>query len=87
MRFGLGELDELPSLKEFEALAREALGADEGLAPAEPADSVPAEPGAEMAEGAESAAPADELPSKSAPEAAEVIAEPVPPQSKQAAND
>jgi segregation and condensation protein B len=31
MRFGLSDLDELPSLKEFEALAREALGADEGL--------------------------------------------------------
>jgi len=34
MRFGLSDLDELPSLKEFEALAREALGTDEGLAPA-----------------------------------------------------
>jgi len=32
MRFGLGDLDELPSLKEFEALAREALGADDGIA-------------------------------------------------------
>ena len=31
MRFGLGDLDELPSLKEFEALAREALGADDGI--------------------------------------------------------
>ncbi len=39
MRFGLGDLDELPSLKEFEALAREALGADDGIAAeAEPAD-------------------------------------------------
>ena len=36
MRFGLSDLDELPSLKEFEALAREALGSDEGLvAPAD----------------------------------------------------
>ena len=34
MRFGLSDLDELPSLKEFEALAREALGSDEGMAPA-----------------------------------------------------
>jgi segregation and condensation protein B len=34
MRFGLGDLDELPSLKEFEALAREALGADDGIAEA-----------------------------------------------------
>jgi segregation and condensation protein B len=33
MRFGLSDLDELPSLKEFEALAREALGAEEGVAP------------------------------------------------------
>ncbi len=31
MRFGLSDLDELPSLKEFEALAREALGADEAV--------------------------------------------------------
>jgi segregation and condensation protein B len=35
MRFGLSDLQELPSLKEFEALAREALGADEGFASAE----------------------------------------------------
>ena len=32
MRFGLGDVDELPSLKEFEALAREALGTDDGIA-------------------------------------------------------
>jgi segregation and condensation protein B len=41
MRFGLSDLEELPSLKEFEALAREALGSDEGLAP----------PGEEFREG------------------------------------
>jgi len=35
LRFGLSDLDELPSLKEFEALAREALGNDEGFAPVE----------------------------------------------------
>jgi segregation and condensation protein B len=35
MRFGLSDLEELPSLKEFEALAREALGSDEGIAPGE----------------------------------------------------
>src|SRR6266403_381349 len=35
LRFGLSDLDELPSLKEFEALAREALGSDEGFAPVE----------------------------------------------------
>src|ERR1700758_1147709 len=34
MRFGLSDLDELPSLKEFEALAREALGSDEGISEA-----------------------------------------------------
>jgi segregation and condensation protein B len=38
MRFGLSDLDELPSLKEFEALAREALGSDEGVAPSEASD-------------------------------------------------
>jgi segregation and condensation protein B len=35
MRFGLSDLEELPSLKEFEQLARAALGADEGIAPIE----------------------------------------------------
>ncbi len=38
MRFGLSDLQELPSLKEFEALAREALGSDEGLVPPEAGD-------------------------------------------------
>jgi segregation and condensation protein B len=33
MRFGLSDLDELPSLKEFEALAREALGTDDAVHP------------------------------------------------------
>jgi segregation and condensation protein B len=36
IRFGLSDLEELPSLKEFEQLARAALGADEGIAPIEP---------------------------------------------------
>ena len=36
MRFGLSDLDELPSLKEFEQLARAALGSDEGIAAVEP---------------------------------------------------
>jgi segregation and condensation protein B len=35
LRFGLSDLDELPSLKEFEQLARAALGADEGIVPTE----------------------------------------------------
>jgi len=45
MRFGLSDLEELPSLKEFEQLARAALGADEGIAPIEPEpEIVPSEP-------------------------------------------
>ncbi len=55
IRFGLSDLDELPSLREFEQLARAALGSDEGIAPVEPAG--------------ESAAPA-EVPAEPAPEAA-----------------
>src|ERR1700688_5094016 len=51
MRFGLSDLEELPSLKEFEALAREALGSDEGVASSEPSDgSVPDAPRASAAE-------------------------------------
>ena len=38
MRFGLSDLDELPSLKEFEALAREALGTDKGISSTESSD-------------------------------------------------
>jgi segregation and condensation protein B len=55
MRFGLSDLDELPSLKEFEALAREALGTDEGVAPA-------------TDESLLAAAPADSLENLPAPE-------------------
>ena len=36
IRFGLSDLDELPSLKEFEQLAQAALGSDAGIAPVEP---------------------------------------------------
>ena len=52
MRFGLSDLDELPSLKEFEQLAQAALGSDEGIAPIEPE---PAAPAAGAAEGGDSA--------------------------------
>ena len=38
MRFGLSDLDELPSLKEFEQLAQAALGSDSGIAPSEPGE-------------------------------------------------
>ena len=44
MRFGLFDLDELPSLKEFESLAQAALGDDTGIAPIEPEDSSVAPP-------------------------------------------
>ncbi len=50
MRFGLSDLDELPSLKEFEALAREALGTDEGIAPSETDESLLAAPSADTLE-------------------------------------
>ncbi len=36
VRFGLSDLEELPSLKEFEQLAQAALGSDAGIAPIEP---------------------------------------------------
>jgi segregation and condensation protein B len=39
MRFGLSDVDELPSLKEFEALAREALGTEDGVAEVPPEES------------------------------------------------
>src|ERR1700722_5425206 len=39
MRFGLSDVDELPSLKEFEALAREALGTEDGIAEVAPEES------------------------------------------------
>jgi segregation and condensation protein B len=42
MRFGLSDLEELPSLKEFEQLAQAALGSDAGIAPTEPEDLVAA---------------------------------------------
>jgi len=48
MRFGLSDLDELPSLKEFEQLAQAALGSDAGIAPTEPDEARP-----EQSRGAE----------------------------------
>src|SRR5271155_4764366 len=49
IRFGLSDLDELPSLKEFEQLAQAALGSDEGVAPTEPEEPAAAEISAEAA--------------------------------------
>ena len=44
MRFGLASVGDLPSLKEFEQLARAALGEDDIIAPAEPEAAVPRAP-------------------------------------------
>jgi len=52
MRFGLSDLEELPSLKEFEQLAQAALDSDAGIAPVEPGDAVVEAP-PESAEAAE----------------------------------
>ena len=60
MRFGLSDLDELPSLKEFEALAQAALGSDEGIA------EVQAEDQAVDAAGNEEKASASDAPGENA---------------------
>ncbi len=68
IRFGLSDVDELPSLKEFEQLAREALGTDEGLAPVEPEDAAaPSESDSVANPEAASSLPAEESPASSAP--------------------
>src|SRR2546421_4898447 len=56
MRFGLSDLDELPSLKEFEQLARAALGTDEGIASNEPEETsdISSSAGLESPESSES---------------------------------
>ena len=70
MRFGLSDVEDLPSLKEFEQLARAALGADEGIAPIEPETAPETESagengleasatGATIADAGESPAPAE----------------------------
>lgn len=51
MRFGLSDLDELPSLKEFEALAQAALASDEGIAESMTTDGLPVEASSEAASG------------------------------------
>ncbi|MGH9793768.1 MAG: SMC-Scp complex subunit ScpB, partial [Candidatus Acidiferrales bacterium] len=43
LRFGLNDVDDLPSLKEFEQLAKAALGADDGVAFSESAPEADAE--------------------------------------------
>jgi segregation and condensation protein B len=63
IRFGLSDLGELPSLKEFEALAREALGTDEGTVAEENYSGAVAE---RAADGALDATAAVELENNSA---------------------
>jgi segregation and condensation protein B len=62
MRFGLSDLDELPSLKEFEQLAQAALGSDAGIAPVDPdmqpQEAAAAQGGAAESDSAEAARPA-----------------------------
>ena len=69
MRFGLSDLDELPSLKEFEQLAQAALGSDSGIAPAEPEAAAPESPEArairESGETNDLAELADDVPESS----------------------
>ena len=60
MRFGLSDLEELPSLKEFEQLAQAALGSDEGVAPIEPEDGTASNQLGEVAESADAIAGAQE---------------------------
>ncbi len=60
MRFGLSDVDDLPSLKEFEALARAALGADDGIAPVEPESSGAMAPQSEAQLDTPAEAPAEE---------------------------
>jgi segregation and condensation protein B len=78
MRFGLSDLEELPSLKEFEQLARAALGSDEGIAPIEPEapESMNgADAAASEAPEAKPAAEASSQDPQETPEAAEAGAE------------
>jgi segregation and condensation protein B len=56
MRFGLSDLEELPSLKEFEQLAQAALGSDEGVAPTEPEETSTADGASEISASAVSGA-------------------------------
>jgi segregation and condensation protein B len=51
LRFGLSDVDELPSLKEFEQLAQAALGSHAGIAPIEPEEPLAAAPASELREG------------------------------------
>ena len=60
VHFGLKDISELPSLREFEEMARQALGADlEPAAPLQSAEPAAAAPASEQAEPSASAAPTE----------------------------
>lgn len=84
MRFGLSDLDELPSLKEFEQLAQAALGSDAGVAPAEPEGEAPVEADANAATGGGEESRESEAPPVSAEQAVEAQSS-VPPAESSAA--
>jgi len=70
LRFGLSDVDELPSLKEFEQLAQAALGSDSGIEPYEPPPAdrrAGAAAGEPPAEGAEPEAQSETEPEASPP--------------------
>ncbi|MGA8675228.1 MAG: SMC-Scp complex subunit ScpB [Candidatus Acidiferrales bacterium] len=72
MRFGLSDLDELPSLKEFEALAQAALGSDEGIAEVQPEEAALNESASsESSTAAGEQAPAEDASSSSSDASAE----------------
>jgi segregation and condensation protein B len=79
MRFGLSDLDDLPSLKEFEQLARQALGADEGIAPVEAGD-MPEGFSAEPAAVSDATGSGDESDSAVEPVAREEASSPAQPE-------
>src|SRR5690348_4742003 len=71
MRFGLSDLQELPSLKEFEALAREALGSDMGVAPTSEEEML-AQPAADTVENLTAAPHAEPNPQETNPMTADI---------------
>jgi segregation and condensation protein B len=76
VRFGLNDVDELPSLKEFEQMAREALGPEEGIeiVPEEMAGGVGEEATITGSQAAEAIAKGEEAPIVNGEEMAEEVA-------------
>jgi segregation and condensation protein B len=76
VRFGLNDVDELPSLKEFEQMAREALGPEEGIeiVPEEMAGAVGEEATITGSQAAEAIANGEEAPIVNGEEMAEEVA-------------